>query len=165
MTQNHASKGWLAAGVAVGGALLALALLLAVAQPVLAALPPRPSAEDPGQGASGGGAIALHARFGPAWPWDEAHWQNVWTVVQWQDERSAWHDVEGWQGTLDDVAIADGAVTGHKTWWVGAEDLGKGPFRWVVYRGEGGAPLATSEPFGLPAFARQVVQVDVSLAW
>jgi len=84
-------------------------------------------------------------------------------VVEWQDADGMWHAVAGWQGTLDRVAVEDGAVTGYKTWWVGAEDLGTGPFRWLIYRGKGGERLATSEPFYLPASARRVVQVDVGL--
>jgi hypothetical protein len=88
----------------------------------------------------------------------------LWTVVQWQDDKGKWTDVEGWQGTLDDVAIGeDGGVEGYKKWWVARSDAGKGPFRWVVYRSQGGAALATSEPFALPKSAGETGIIEVSL--
>jgi hypothetical protein len=168
MTERHASQGRLVAGVVAGSGLLALALLLAVAQPTLADLPPRPTSPaaptaQPKPGLAGG-ALALYVRFDPAWPWESAPWQGLWTVVQWQDGQGAWHDVAGWQGTLDGVEVADGAVTGHKTWWVGQGDLGKGPFRWIVYAGKAGSALATSAPFDLPGFNGGEVAVEVLLA-
>ncbi len=107
----------------------------------------------------------LRARFPEAWPWDEVHWQDLWTVVQWQDPHTGtWHDVGGWQGTPDGVEVEDETVVGQKSWWVAEEDFGSGPFRWVMYQGQGGAQLATSEPFDLPGFNREVVQVEVSPA-
>jgi len=69
-----------------------------------------------------------------------------------------WHDVEGWQGTLDEVN--DGV--GKKVWWVVKSDLGKGPFRWMIYQGQGGRPLAQSEPFYLPRSADESVNIEVS---
>jgi hypothetical protein len=71
---------------------------------------------------------------------------GVWTVVQWQDSAGGWHDIEGWRGTLDG---------GQKIWWVAQRDFGTGPFRWVIYEGQGGRLLATSESFYLPASAEQ----------
>jgi hypothetical protein len=53
---------------------------------------------------------------------------------------------------------------GEKTWWVAETDLGKGPFRWVVYQGEGGMLLVTSEPFDLPGSKDATVKINVSLA-
>jgi hypothetical protein len=80
----------------------------------------------------------------------------VWTVIQWQDAWGNWHDVEGWRGTLDGVSITESGgdedVVGLKTWWVAESDLGKGPFRWVIYQNEGGQLIGTSEPFQLPNF-------------
>lgn len=80
---------------------------------------------------------------------------EVWTIVQWQDYHGAWHDVDGWQGTLDEG--------NHKLWWVADKDLGTGPFRWVIYQDQAGPPLAASEPFYLPNVSGMRVQVDVTL--
>jgi hypothetical protein len=80
---------------------------------------------------------------------------QVWTIVQWQDYFGAWHNVDGWQGTLD---------VGHqKLWWVADKDLGTGPFRWVVYRDQAGPSLAVSESFHLPDLSGMKVRVDVTL--
>jgi hypothetical protein len=112
-----------------------------------------------------GAHIELHVTFPSSWAWDRIHWQELWTIVQWQDNEGRWHDVEGWQGTLDSITVADdGKVTGKKTWWVGEKDLGTGPFRWRVYRGKGSWLLATSAPFDLPAAIGQKIVVEVSLA-
>lgn len=78
-------------------------------------------------------------------------------MVQWEDAAGAWHDVDGWRGAPDDA----GGRT--KTWWVSANDLGRGPFRWVVQRGIDGPVVALSEPFHLPAAPREVVAVSASL--
>ena len=75
------------------------------------------------------------------------------TAVQWEGANNAWHTVEGWQGSFN----PDGMVT----WWVAPDDLGKGPFRWQLLDGEGGASLAVSEAFTLPASDGQVVAVTV----
>jgi hypothetical protein len=81
---------------------------------------------------------------------------GVWTVVQWQDSASDWHNVEGWQGTPDE--------SDKKIWQVAAADFGKGPFRWAVYQGKGGQLWATSESFYLPQAANETMRVEVSLA-
>lgn len=83
-------------------------------------------------------------------------------MVQWQ-EKGDWHDVTGWQGTLDQIQPGANGFTGIKGWWVAEDDLGTGPFRWVVYHGPGGAPLGTSEPFDLPERTGQSVIVELSL--
>ena len=46
------------------------------------------------------------------------------------------------------------------TWWVALADLGKGPFRWQVFDGEGGHALTVSEAFTLPIGNGQVVVVS-----
>ena len=131
-------------------------------------LPPRPLPPSPEQTAPSpftGGFIALSARFPQAWPWGSAHGEDLWTAVQWQDDKGAWRDVEGWQGALDEVVTdADGTVVGHKTWWVSKGDLGKGPFRWQVYRTQGGRLLATSSTFDLPSQRRTTTTVELTLA-
>jgi hypothetical protein len=106
-----------------------------------------------------GATIALVLRLGPLWPQAGIPWQDLWTVVQWQDREGNWHDVEGWQGTPD--GIVDGE--GRKTWWLSRKLCGQGPFRWVIYTARGGEPLATSEPFYLPSAPGQSVRVEVEL--
>jgi hypothetical protein len=75
--------------------------------------------------------------------------------VQWRDVNGTWHNVEGWQSTLD---MAAGATTPSKTWGVYTKDYGQGPFRWVVYNppaagstAQTGTVLATSQRFNLPS--------------
>jgi hypothetical protein len=97
-----------------------------------------------------GARLQVHALFSQSWPWDELHWQNVWTVVEWQDDKDDWFVVAGWQGGLDAIAQGEAGWIGTKEWWVGKEDLGTGPFRWKIYEYAGGPLLVTSEPFPLP---------------
>lgn len=134
------------------------------------ALPPRPPTPTPtalpeptSRSTSESGSIELRVQFPAAWPWREVHWQKLWTVVQWQHPDGTWRDVEGWRGTLDEVTTEDGAIVGHKTWWVAKRDLGTGPFRWRVYRGEDAPLLVTSESFDLPAKSKETVTVEVTL--
>ncbi len=112
-----------------------------------AALPPRPTPQ----------ADAVPTPTVPAGAYIELHVSPVetslWVGVQWQDALSGWHDVKGWQGALDDA--------GGKRWWVAAEDYGKGPFRWAVYRG--GDLLTKSEPFHLPTGNDETASVSLSL--
>ena len=75
--------------------------------------------------------------------------QDLWSVVQWQGVNNEWHDVDGWRGTFD----PDNVVK----WWVGYEDLGRGPFRWVVYQGE--TALFISDPFQLPANNGEITRI------
>jgi len=88
---------------------------------------------------------------------EDADPKQVWTVVQWQDALGGWHDVTGWRGVLDKV----GSGKGEKTWGVLRRDLGRGPFRWLVYAEEGGDLIAESAPFSLPTHSGQVVTVSV----
>lgn len=78
---------------------------------------------------------------------------GAWTVVQWQDSNGDWHNVEGWQGTL--------TATGQ-SWWVHPKDFGRGPFRWVVQSDPGGPVTAISEPFYLPAFPHETLQISIN---
>ncbi len=79
--------------------------------------------------------------------------------MEWQDDKSQWNTVEGWQGAFDEVC---GGVGQKK---LGGRDdvLGQGPFRWVVYLQKGGTPLAGSGNFNLPASSREAVVVSLSL--
>jgi hypothetical protein len=137
------------------------ALLLAWPSPVTHAgpgLPPRKT-PTPAQPSSGdkdddkddepiGAHIVLQAPSAPA---------GAWTIVQWQDTAGGWHDIDGWQGTLDEG--------NQKMWWLGPGLLGKGPFRWLVYQStKGDKLLATSDPFYLPGAEGEKLQVEVSLS-
>lgn len=127
-------------------------------------LPPRPTPQPTPRRRPTGGSIELRAQFPHTWPWAEVPWQDLWTIVQWQDEWGSWHDVEGWRGTLDHVVIGEsGEVVGKGIWWVAKSDLGKGPFRWVVYWRKEGKLLATSESFYLPGTVGEIVRIEVVL--
>ncbi len=109
-----------------------------------------------------GSRLQLKAHFNESWPWDEMHWQDVWTMVQWQDDKGEWFDVTGWQGNLDNIAQDEGWVA-VKEWWAGEEVLGTGPYRWQAYSHPGGDLLATSDPFYLAGTSGGLVMVDVEL--
>lgn len=122
-------------------------VLLMSSTPVVAALPPRPTATPaapPEVAKPKGGLIELQV---------EGVIPELWTIVQWQDAQDDWHDVTGWQGTLDDGNL--------KTWWVGEADLGTGPFRWVAL-GTGDS-VWISDPFYLPATPGEKVSVYLLL--
>lgn len=119
-------------------------------------LPPRhPPPATPGPGNDDGD----HGHNPPPGAYIELQTQaappEAWTKVQWQDQAGDWHEVEGWQGTLESG--------GNKRWWVAAKDFGRGPFRWVVMAGKGGQLLAFSAPFNLPGGSYEIVQVKVVL--
>jgi len=133
--------------------------------------PPSPPPEAAAPSTFTGGFIELSVQFPQTWPAQGTHWQNLWTTVQWLDDADCssptgtWRDVESWQGSLDTVTRqVDGTVVGHKTWWASEDDLGKGPFRWRVYRSQGGALIATSETFDLPSQRHATTAVEVTLA-
>jgi hypothetical protein len=138
---------------------LAGSLLVTILLPpqTLAALPPRPTPlptrsprhnddTNSDNDEAVGGQIELQVQPSPV---------ELWTVVQWQDALGGWHNVEGWQGPLDDGA--------RKVWWVARPDFGKGPFRWNVYRDLTGQPLAGSKAFSLPQSANEIVKVELLL--
>ena len=170
--QNNSHARHFALVIGVSGALLASAwlspsIMATVAPPP--PLPPVPTATStpiprPTSPPVTGSFIELHVQFSQAWPWGEVHWQELWTIVQWQDGKGAWRNVEGWHGTLDSVVVEEeSGVIGYKTWWVAEDDLGTGPFRWQVYRSPVGRLLAASEPFDLPRCARETTSVEVTL--
>lgn len=145
-------------------ALLPAVLSLQPVPAAQAALPPRPTPQptlpiesDSESALVGVASIELLARFGQTG--QVQCWQELWTVVEWQDASGDWHEVEGWRGTLDKIVDGDG----RKVWWVYQRDLGTGPFRWTVYRSPAGGLLAHSEPFDLPGAAGQTVTVGVAL--
>jgi hypothetical protein len=136
------------------------AVLPALAHP--AALPPRPT-KPAAKRAPAGATIELRVQFPETWPWEEAHWQEVWTVVQWQDGWGDWHDVEGWRGNLDRLEEHAGAYEGRKAWWLSGDLFGKGPFRWQVFRHEGGTLVAQSEPFDLPDATSETLLIETAM--
>ncbi len=134
--------------------------------PLLPPLPTRPTTDqDTSQvtaaSSPAGGFIELHVQLPETWASTSTSWDNLWTVVQWQDEKGTWHTIEGWQGTLDEVE--EPLLAGKKRWWVVEADLGKGPFRWVVYQSQGGKTLAASAPFDLPGSKGTTEEVKVSI--
>jgi hypothetical protein len=152
---------------AVGIVALALVLLPTLVQAAPAGLPPRPSTPTPTtaptsapvKAAPDGASILLEITFGEDWPERGLAWQDLWTVVEWQDEHGTWHVVEGWQGSVDKVS----GHTGWATWWLDNDLLGRGPFRWVVYQHRGGPVMVISDSFDLPASRGGVIIIDVSL--
>jgi hypothetical protein len=144
--------------IAGGIAVLVMATSLMVpAQPVWADLPPRPTPGEWRGEELEKTTIELRVRFEDAQ--QAARWQELWTVVEWQDAFGDWHEVEGWRGALDEVVRGEG----RKVWWVSLDDLGKGPFRWTVCRRPAGRPLAHSKPFHLPGTGEERVVVGVAL--
>jgi hypothetical protein len=139
------------------GVILILSLLPALApagsEASPLALPPRPEDvkgdddDDDGDDQPIGAHIVLHVPSAP---------DGVWTIVQWQDTAGGWHDVESWSGALDDST--------QKMWWLAPDLFGKGPFRWLVYQGERGKLLATSDSFYLPNAEGEKLWVEVSLS-
>lgn len=125
--------------------------------------------------------IELRAEFPSEWPWYEIHWQDLWTVVQWQNNADStnpgreWRNVIEWQGTLDYITIdevdcsnpfcteRDDLVVGYKRWWVSRTDMGKGPFRWRVHGSPAGQVLVTSDLFHLTSTKGIIRRVDVLL--
>ena len=113
-------------------------------------LPPRPTprATPTAQASLPGASIALRVLSAPT---------GLWTKVQWQDGWGDWHDVEGWQGTLD---TAD-----EKVWWVAPKDFGGGPYRWAIYASRDGPSLGASDPFYLPEADGLSVRVSISASF
>jgi len=140
-------------------------LLSSLVNPSLA-LPPRPPTPTPipvsrpsSLPAPSGTQIQLHARFSPEWADTGIPWQDLWTVVQWQDYQGSWHTVEGWQGELDEVVDGEG----WKMWWLDKDLFYLGPFRWLVLYGYGGEPVTQGQPFYMPTRAHEIMTVEVLL--
>ena len=102
-----------------------------------------------------GGWIELRVRFSPA----ETEPQALWTIVQWQDTEGRWHNVDGWQGTFDE--IHDG--WGVKRWWLDQTLFAHGPFRWLIYRSKEDTLLTVSDPFFLPEYTGQTTYIELPL--
>jgi len=113
-------------------------------------LPPRPTPRSTSttQPSLPGAYIELRVLSAPT---------GLWTKVQWQDGWGDWHDVEGWQGTLD--------TPDEKVWWVAPKDFGGGPYRWAIYASRDGPSLGASDPFYLPEAAGLSVRVSISASF
>jgi hypothetical protein len=68
--------------------------------------------------------------------------QGLLAVVQWRDQNERWHDVTGWQSIVSGAPIR---------WWVAPEHFGRGPYRWVLHRGNSAQPALISNTFMLPS--------------
>ena len=153
MNRKKEAVFWLALILALISILLLAHPLPTQAGPGLPPRKPPPAAQPPDDDndkdpTPDGAHIVLQAPSAPA---------GAWTIVQWQDTAGGWHDIDGWQGTLDEG--------NQKMWWLGPGLLGKGPFRWLVYQStKGDKLLATSDPFYLPGAEGEKLQVEVSLS-
>jgi hypothetical protein len=164
---NYKLSSWLIIFAAIICAIIGIAQLPTPAR----ALPPRPptptplptpgptSAPTTSTGAPRGATISLQAHF----PLSAFYqWGALWTVVEWQDPDGTWHEVEGWRGTPDEITLNDqDEVIIEKIWWVQKSDLGRGPFRWLVYVNEEGHLLTMSEMFHLPDVVGRTTIVEV----
>ena len=119
--------------------------------------PPAPKGGGRAGSPSAAGSIELCVRFGELGLEEPAQQRVLWTAVQWQDGEGRWHDVEGWQGLLDEFGVGEGC----KRWIVSERELGAGPFRWMLYRGQGGELLAASQAFALPSSYGETVRIEV----
>ncbi len=146
-----------------------LALVIASGVTADFSLPPRddstPDVVTISQGALPKGTrLQLDAHFSDSWPWDSMQWQDVWSEIEWQDDKEEWFLVDGWKGNLDEIEQGENGWIGTKEWWAAEDIKGKGPFRWKVYDHPGGDLLATSESFYLAEQTGGTVTVPVDLA-
>ncbi len=116
-------------------------------EPIEPIEPVEPVPEHPTEGSGDTNTVELHGAFIELVGTNAT--QNLWSVVQWQGVSDGWHDVDGWRGTFDPNNMV--------RWWVGHENLGSGPFRWIVYEGE--TAVFTSDPFQLPANVGDVTRI------
>lgn len=128
-------------------------------------LTPEPTAEVESKASSpvDGARLQLHVRYGESWDWDSMVWQDLWTEVEWTDGEN-WFPVGGWRGNLESIEqMEPGDWVSLREWWVRNKDLDTGPFRWVVYQGEGGEKLATSDPFRLSAQSGETMVINLTV--
>ena len=107
--------------VVLPGALCAPATAAPPALPIRPTLAPQPGPEVQ---AASGAFILLRVEFGPTWAESGLAWQDLYTVVQWQENSGIRHDVVGWQGNLDEASKGTG-----KTWWLSPDLFGRGPIQ------------------------------------
>ena len=124
---------------------MALFVFLSVPPTVMADLPPRPKEDEASSSDDPTGAY-LQIKAGPAMA-------GIWSMIQWQDAHGEWHDLDGWQGSLE--------PDGTKTWWVAQKDFGTGPFRWLLLDSAEGEILNISDPFTLPSSFNEMGIVEM----
>ena len=149
-----------------GVLMVALALAAPTSTPAADPLPPRPAMDGSAvsKSADDGATIRLELDFADRWYDFGKEWGALWTAVQWQDAEGDWNTVDGWQGSLDTIEVTgNGAIVGHKGWWVTEGDLGSEHFRWQAFASQGGELVATSDPFDLPVQSGWTVLVEVAL--
>ena len=123
--------------------LLLGASLMQPATPVRAELPPRPTAV-PSNVVNGAQIKLVVAEVTG----------GEWTTIQWQNPNTKqWITVDGWQGTLE--------TNGIQIWWVGSEQFGRGPFRWLLFVEKDGNLLDTSAEFTMPTHNQEIVTVNI----
>lgn len=84
---------------------------------------------------------------------------GAWVGIQWIDSAGIWHDVPGWQGSLD---LNANSTTPFKQYTVFHNQLGAGPFHWVLYTQKDGSIIGVSPNFTLPQNAGQMLTTFVS---
>lgn len=126
---------------AIVASTVTMALIFSQRPAVYAGLPPRPTLDQPAAAVptDPGGYIVLTGFAAP-----------VYTEVEWRGLTDDWYVVEGWRTET---------ATDQVKWFVRESDFRKGPFRWRVYDRNGGRLLGTSQPFMLPAFRGDLVEV------
>lgn len=82
----------------------------------------------------------------------DAQYEGAWSLVQWQGEDGAWHDVSGWLGQIE---------AGQIQWRVLPKDYDTGPFRWIVLDQPSGEIQAVSASFTLPNVEKPLTVVTV----
>ncbi|MFO7540280.1 MAG: hypothetical protein R6X32_19740 [Chloroflexota bacterium] len=122
-------------------------------------LPPRPTGDptpEPEQPVPPAQPVVIHPQGGFISLSMAAPSPDYWVTIQWYDGKGEWYTVSGWQGNFDHK--------GEVVWWVAPENMGQGPFRWVVLSAEvNGRPVTISDEFYLPTDPLQTVRLDVSL--
>jgi hypothetical protein len=116
-------------------------------------LPPRPTGVPPNGEEQPADPPAVSHRGGFISLAMEASSPDQWVIVQWHDGKDTWYTVSGWQGNFNHEK--------QVLWWVAPEDMGKGPFRWVVLSGINGRQLAVSDSFYLPTHEMETVQIEI----
>lgn len=89
--------------------------------------------------------VATNDAVSPSW----------WTVIQWQDNRGRFHDVEGWRSQL--------SAQRRQRWWVASKDAETGLFRWQIYDSNTNYVIWTSQTFYLPADGQELtIEADIT---
>lgn len=71
-----------------------------------------------------------------------SHPPKIWSELQKQDESGVWHLIEDSGKGVGGKGLID--------WKVAFNELGDGPYRWIIYSEKDGYPVALSETFYFP---------------